>query len=348
MNAEKYHPSLRPLEEACRLAQSGWYCIPNPLVGRGGENSLLWKTGILLRHMALVFRCWKAISCRHILVREFSTLPLLFVFPLLWPLRNKLYFLIHHNLQWAIRSRIERFGMLTLARVGARWAIFETQDFPMFGKICVPSPRNLVLPHPVPEKFSKHWKKNGSPMIGVAGYYRPEKGVDELLRLLTKHFPDCEIVAGVPNPEAVNIPSVTVLDTTSDESYRRMLARCDVLVQNGARDSYFYRASGVIADAAACGTAVVVPDYPLLRQQVTVPVSIGEVFQGLGPKRSESAFGYSQKKRHEGEWQQMPEAVRCAVEKTRTGQYNFNAYCAARSAQALADCLDEFSRRQDG
>ena len=296
--------------------------------------------------MVLVFRCWKAASRRHILVREFSTLPLLFISPLLWPLRKKIYFLMHHNLQWAARSRIEDFGLTALNRMGLRWAIFETQDFPMFGsersgrgsaiagqrpegeaKFCIPSHRNLMLPHPVLKDFSNVRKKSAPPVIGVVGYYRPEKGMDELLRLLTEKLPDCDIIAGVPNPKAVKISSVKILNTASDESYRRMLAQCDVLVQNGARDSYFYRVSGPVADAAACGTAVVVPDFPLLRHQISSPVPVGEVFQCL---------------------EKLPEAVRTAVAKARTGEYDFRAYCDARSAQALADQLDAFSRRQNG
>lgn len=326
MKAEKYHQSLRPLEQACCFAQSDWFCIRNPLTGWTNEGSFFWKTGVLLRHVLLVFRCWRASCHRHILVREFSTLPLLLVFPLLWPLRGKLFFMIHHNLQWAVRSRVERFGMTALARMGARWAIFETQDFQGLEAWNIPSLQNLVLPHPVPEQATEE-KNNSRPMIGVAGYYRPEKGMDELLRLLIKHFSDCEVVAGVPNPEAVKLPGVRVVGTAADEDYRAMLARCDVLVQNGERDSYFYRASGPLADAAASGTAVVVPDFPLLRHQINSPVRIGEVFQCLD---------------------EMPAAVRKAVESVRSGSYDFKAYGKARSAQALANVLDEFSRNPHG
>lgn len=326
MNADKYHPSMMPLEEACLLAQSDWICVKNPLTGWSREGTLPWKTGVLLRHFTLVARCWRASGHRHILVREFSTLPLLAVFPLLWPLRKKIFFLIHHNLQWAMRSRAERFGLIMLARLGIRWAVFETQNLKGFEKFKIPSPRNLLLLHPVPAKTAGEKSKTRL-VIGVAGYYRPEKGMDELIRLLIEHFPDCNIVAGIPNPEALRISSVEVICTASDADYRRMLAKCDVIVQNGAKDSYFYRVSGPVADAAACGTAVAAPDFPFLRHQVSAPIPVGEVFQGLA---------------------QMPDAVRSAIAKARAGQYDFNAYCIARSAQALAGRLDEFSRRQNG
>jgi len=328
MNAEKYHSSLRPLEEACRLAGSGWVCLRNPLAGYGRSGTPAWRIGVMIRHAGLVWRCWNARKFRHILIREFSTVPLLAVFPLLYPLRRKLFFVINHNLQWAVRSRIERFALTQLARSGACWALFETQDMPGLTAFNIPSRRNLVLPHPVPGQNAAV-KNSMRPVLGVAGYYRPEKGTDGLIELLKDSFADCELLLGVSDPSELKaVPSgFRVVDTTTDEAYRQMLARCDVLVQNGARDSYFYRVSGPVADAAACGTAVVVPDFPLLRHQVASPVRIGGFFRNL---------------------EEMPEAVRAAIESVRSGQYDFAAYCIARSAKTLAAQLDEFSRRQDG
>jgi len=347
MKPDQYHPSLRPLEEACRLAESDWICLRNPLVGFGERRSLigklLWKGAVMLRHAALVFRCWAVCSHPHILIREFSTWPLLLVFPLLLPLRRKLFFVIHHNLQWAASSRIERAGFTALARLGARWVLFETQELAGLEALDIPSGQNLVLPHPVLESgvspiilaSPENTKIIGltppaRPVIGVAGYNRPEKGSGELLKLLAECFPDCELMLGTANPETISgLPGVVqIVDTASDEAYSRMLAQCDVLVQNSASNRYFYRVSGPVADAAACGTAVIAPDFPLLQHQITSPVPVGEVFQRL---------------------EKMPQAVQTAIESARAGKYDFAAYCAARSAQALAECLDRFSRRrQDG
>lgn len=313
MKAEDYHRSLRPLEEACRFAKSGWVCLPIPLTGG--------KRMILLRHCSLIFKIYK-IRRKRILVREFSTLPLLFVFPLLWPFRKKIHFLINHNLQWAARSSVEHFGLTLLAKMGARWALFETQHVQGLEKFNIPSDKNLILPHPAPKSPPLEGCPKGgegSPVVGVAGDYRPEKGMDELIGLLQKNFPRVGILLGVPNPEAVVHLDVEVVDTSTDEAYREMISRCDVLVSNQEKQSYFYRASGPIADAAACGTAVVAPDFPIIGKQVA---GIGEVFQGL---------------------ENMPEAVRRAVENTKAEKYNFSEYCAARSAQALANYLDGFS-----
>jgi glycosyltransferase involved in cell wall biosynthesis len=313
MKAEAYHQSLAPLEEACRLA--GWVCLTCPLTGG--------RLMILLRHSALVSKVWKWVgrdrrARRFILVREFSTLPLLLVFPLLWPLRKRIRFLINHNLQWAARSSAERFGLRMLARLGAQWALFETQDFPNLGKFGISSDRNLVLPHPaLKSPAAEGCPKGGagSPVVGVAGYYRPEKNMDELVRLLKDRLPEFGILLGIPNPEDAAHLDVETVSTASKEDYFKMIARCDVLVFNYSRDGYFYRASGPLADAAACGTAVVVPDFPIIGKQAD---GIGEVFQTLD---------------------ELPRAVECAVEKARAGQYDFDGYCRVRSVEALAGRL---------
>ncbi len=389
MKAEDYHRSMEPLKAACDRARSGWICLSNPLVGG--------KLAILGRHFLLIFKVYK-IRHRRILVREFSILPLLAIFPLLWPLRKKVWFVVHHNLQWAVRNPLQRFGLRCLALMGAQWALLETQDFPESvaidnfargkittigsgsclennmgaGSACfrglekfkIPSSRNLVFPHPVPDvgqtflsaqsataveppqtthnnlscggmrhqeqpttgqqfptKNQEPRTKNrgeAPPVIGVAGDYRPEKGTDELIRLLKEKLPEFEILLGVPNPEEVTHLDVETVCTATDAEYHQMLSRCDVLVLNGEKESYFYRASGPVADAAAAGTAVVAPDFPIIGKQVA---GIGEVFQPL---------------------EKMPEAVRRAVAAGSSGAYDFKAYCHARSEEALADCLDEF------
>lgn len=328
MKAEDYHRSMKPLEEACRLAESGWVCLPLPLTGG--------KLMILLRHVLLVFKIFR-ISHRRILVREFSTLPLLLVFPLLWPLRKRMWFLIHHNLQWAVRDPLERFGLTMLAKMGARWVLLETQDFQCLEKYNIPSDQNLVLPHPVScKRPAGRASLSERAVVGVAGYYRPEKGMDDLIELLKKingcrdsRLPEFGILLGVPNPAAASHLKVETVCTATPAEYQDMLARCDVLVLNGERESYFYRASGPIADAATCGTAVVAPDFPIIGKQVA---GIGEVFQGL----ETGSAGFS-----------LPAALLRSLEAVKAGRYDFEAYCEARTANALASYLNRSNERSE-
>ena len=377
MKAEDFHQAMRPVNEACLLAKSGWICLSNPLVGWGEEGMIRWKIGILLRHIALVFRCFKKASFPHILIREFSSVPLLLVFPFLLPLRKKLFFMVHQNIQWAAQRKSEKIALLLLSKLGARWAILETQEFSGFEKFNIPSEKNLVLPHPCDAMRLKSGRASLSQglsklrseraVIGVAGYYRAEKGMDELVCLLRKTFPEFGILLGVPNPEAVKHLDVETIDTSTDEAYREMISRCDVLVFNHRPEGYFYRASGPVADAAACGTAVVTPDFPILGKQVA---GIGETFHPLtaptkAPKRARRSRSTYENLRQLGGRRppggddldfcranqpletgsaglSLPAAVRRAIEKARNVEYDFETYCAARSARAIAKQLDEF------
>lgn len=309
MKAKDYHKSLKAIEAASQSAQ--WGYLSCSLTGGKGM--------ILIRHFLLVFKCYRHCSF-PILIREFSTWPLLLFFPLLWPLRNRLVFLIHHNLQWAVRNRIERHGFLSLKKLGIRWALFETQSLKGAESLHLPSDRNLVLPHPVPKRTG--WgggARSVRPVVGVIGYYRSEKQMDLLVHELKKNCPEFSVLLGIPNPEDVRSAEVDVVCTRSDEQYFGVISRCDVIVFNGERRRYFYRASGPIADAASCKTAVVAPNFPVIKRQVD---GIGEIFQSFDD---------------------LPDAVRRAVWRVRSGQYNFEAYCAARSPRAIAEKLRQFS-----
>jgi hypothetical protein len=53
------------------------------------------------------------------------------------------------------------------------------------------------------------------------------------------------------------------------------------VVLNYRRDRYYYRASGVAADALNHRTVVVSPDFPVLRSQLTYPVQVGCLYRNL-------------------------------------------------------------------
>lgn len=217
----------------------------------------------------------------------------------------------------------------------------EHGSFPDIGKMG----RQECLPHIFPNLGNwalRHfeWKGRASlserAVVGVAGYYRPEKGMDDLIELLKKingcrdsRLPEFGILLGVPNPAAASHLKVETVCTATPAEYQDMLARCDVLVLNGERESYFYRASGPIADAATCGTAVVAPDFPIIGKQVA---GIGEVFQGL----ETGSAGFS-----------LPAALLRSLEAVKAGRYDFEAYCEARTANALASYLNRSNERSE-
>ncbi len=113
------------------------------------------------------------------------------------------------------------------------------------------------------------------------------------------------------------------MDTSSFEQYLQAIAACDVIVLNHPANGYEYRASGLIADAAAAQVPVVVRNLPLLRHQVLHPEAIGECFE----KGAE-----------------IPECIGRVSDRLARKEYDFETYNKARSAEALAQQLDELCK----
>jgi hypothetical protein len=73
-----------------------------------------------------------------------------------------------------------------------------------------------------------------------------------------------------------------LIDTGDAAGYAAALDRCDVVILNYRQDRYYYRVSGVAADAIARRAIVVCPDFPLMRNQLTQPLPVGTLFGSLG------------------------------------------------------------------
>lgn len=351
-----FHGALRPLEEACRMARADIQLVDTLLNAPGFGGPVLRKAAVFLQHLRFVFRVWCLKRGQYLLVREFSNVPLALLFPLVCPWRKRLLFIVNHNLQWAVNRWTERAAFRCLGKMQCRCVFFEQVPEARLRELGISPQFSEALLHPCGAcgvspitcgvspiiSSSKNdeiigltpaARNNRTPAVtpaapaarvGVVGEYRPEKKTDETLSHLLK-LSDIEVVVGVPNPERFKACSrfagsdrIRVVDTSSTEVYFRTLAGCDVLVLSCPAEAYRFRASGLIADAAACGTAVVAPDFPTLGKQAA---GIGEVFQCL---------------------EEMPSAVERAVETMRSGGYGFASYCAARSAERIASMLDEF------
>jgi hypothetical protein len=326
-----FHAALRPLEAAASLTRRGMTCVPNPLSTEGG---LGWAEGarlaavrhkilLLRRHFALARTC-RRLGERPILVREFSTIPLLLAAPLFLPLRPRVRFLVNHNLQWAVRGGAERGAWRALQRLGFRMLFFETTGLGLPRGYGLDRPGHGVIPFPVPARPSgirATCAPGTLPRIGIAGHRRPEKDMAALMaRLAAAGRGRWRVVVGSPDPEPTGEAGMEWIDTSSPEAYRTFLRGCDVIVLAPRADAYQYRPSGVLADAVSEGTPVVAPDFPLFRRQLTWPCAVGEVV---------------------GRPEDLPASIECALARSAADEYDFAAYRDARGPEALARTLDE-------
>lgn len=322
-----YHGVLAPLEEACILSRSDILCISDLMQTGSLIDVLHRKLGIVLRHFRLVWTIFTNRRRKLIVVRDFSNLPLVAVFPAIRWMRGKLLFVVNHNLQWTLSSRIERLAFLRLGRWGCRFIFFEEVPADLLAKYDIDSLQCYALPLPTSETPFKRDRSGGVTTVGIVGQFRAEKGVDDLLDALCPVSSKYCVVLGLPNIGEFRRFSrhadgdwFKLVDTASVERYRKTIMECDVLLLNHPVGGYEYRASGLIADAATAQVPVVVCNLPMLHHQVSQPACIGECFEMLS---------------------EIPECIDRVSERLVRNEYDFEVYNNARSAQALARRLDQ-------
>lgn len=337
----RYHQALEALQQAAARTRAGVVCLPVPLApaeglgwaDRFGLAAARHKALVLAQHLRLVRRALPHLRAGHpVLVREFSTIPLLMVAPALVRWRSRLLFVVNHNLQWALNQRPEAWAFRRLERLGFRFVFFETLAAPALHAWGFDINRHAVLRFPAIESTNtaRSASQSNRRFIGFVGHFRAEKGMIEALDVLFRHPPVRDRLAvGVPNPQAFLrargagrefIQSLQLFNTASDADFRAFLAQCAVVVLNYSVRDYAWRPSGLLADCAAAGTPVVIPDLPVQREQLRWPTPIGEVFQDLDA---------------------LPDTVSRALAKGSSGGYDFAAYRSARGIKATAMALDE-------
>jgi glycosyltransferase involved in cell wall biosynthesis len=295
-----------------------------------------WKAlRLLLHHSMLVVLGIRYRDHDLILVQSFNTLYLAAFAPLLWPFRHKMLLTMHHNLQFAHRRRHEKLILKGLFAAGFRFAVQEARDGVAELGIHASDRQILVLRPPVHDTRPVSIRDcSGRATVGIIGELRSEKRTHDLIALLVEARRQgrlaAELVLGCSDPRQLASWSgagIKLVDTAAYEDYLAALASCDVIALNYEASSYYYRHSGVISDAAGVGTAVVCPDYPTLRRQVSEPVPVGYVFRTP---------------------EELVPAIRRALELRAGSPENFQRWTWARSPQEFSRRLDEFVRSAQG
>jgi glycosyltransferase involved in cell wall biosynthesis len=329
-----YHGALNPLAEACRKTGSVFVndlmCAPH---GGSFIAALRRRAVIASRHAR--FADGVQSDGPMVLVRDFSNIPLAMVFSKLATVRDRLFFIVNHNLQWALRGSIaERVAFKQLGRMGCRFVFFELVPKEALRSLGMDPLQGLILPHPVSDSPQVRVRSGGLRRVGVVGEYRPEKGVDELLQHLLGLPNSPAICVGTPDVEGFRRrspfgkhPGIELRSTATTEEYFSAIADCDAVVLNHPERAYQYRASGLIADAAATRVPVIVRRQPVLEVQTTFPVSVGECFDSLDD---------------------LTKVFESVDRKLCAGAYRFEEYKQSRSGAALATRLMNFPRGSHG
>ncbi len=250
------------------------------------------------RHLVMGLQALKLKEIDSIYVMEVYNQHLLLLLPLLKLTGKKVFLGLHGNQTLAQENFIKSLGFQFLKRYLAvspqtKAVLLELDDALINPNFQLPSHSKVVIPHPmISEVTPRLQKKERLPKdsrikVGIVGIIRADKPIGKLLTKLidyaSKHN-NCEIVLGTPqkqkNQEMDNL-NISILDTTQDRDYFNALKSIDILVTYFDKDRYYYRASGVISDAASCGCYIIAPDYPLIKHQITWPVTIGSTFSSI-------------------------------------------------------------------
>lgn len=286
------HKGLMLIRHACNRVGLKMIRIPmqSPFAARGPLSTRLGKfLGKLLGHVGVVGQVYRNAG-RTVVIREFLTVPLFAVAPLLWPKRKSIWLFCQHNIGLSVQSGVHRSLMRLLYAAGFKFLVYDTPE--AFEPIAPPRPGQIVVvPFPVPEI---PWpagavRRTDQVTIGFVGAVRPEKSPEWAIRRIAdliaagKLPPNVRLLVGNSQPDFLAQWShvAETVNTRSYGDFLTTLASCHIIVLPYDERVYQYRTSGVFSEAAALGCLVVAPDIPGAREQINLPQPIGTCYAGI-------------------------------------------------------------------
>ncbi len=248
-----------------------------------------------------------------VFVREFWTIPLLVTAPLIWPVARSVLFNVNHNLTGASES--VPCAIRLLARLGFQFVLFDgassvahfpaqlrpSLHTPLFPSVAPPKPR---LRHAMPFRVG---------LVGSIASIGAENEHFSRQLIQIANDDDIQLYYGARDdlPEPLRrIDGVRIVDTRSRENFRAYLELLDIAIFFASAESYYYRHSGTVMDAVSSGVIPVVPGFPVLRSQVSMPCPVGVHYDALD---------------------ELPYAVRNAVAELKTLSTNRTVWHGARA-----------------
>lgn len=224
-----------------------------------------------------------------IFIREFFT-PFVFLFsPILFPIRNKLIFVVNHNFQAAENSPLHAVFLFILNRFNFKFLYFEIHPS-LVSKSFLLSKLNrandLVIPFPIFNRFSDKKSFNNNKSIGIVGFFRDEKNdklyLDAIINFSCRY--NIDVILASPSDWLNNYyPNLNYqfILTESAVDYYNSFNHFSCVFVGYSSSSYFLRTSGIISDAISTGCPVLSPSFPIFHSQVHSPIQCGFCFNDV-------------------------------------------------------------------
>lgn len=123
--------------------------------------------------------------------------------------------------------------------------------------------------------------------IGIVGMIRPDKPIMPIIKILENYSSNIAAIdtyIGTPFwqvPDELKKRSIKIIDTTTNEQYNSFIQSLDIVINYYDKEHFYYRSSGVLNDAVSGGCFVIVPNYPLFKEQISNPVKVGETYENV-------------------------------------------------------------------
>ncbi len=204
--------------------------------------------------------------------------------------RKPTFFIIHGIQQTYQISTFRKLGFKMLLFLEKRfkfWPVHLEASDENFTDILRFKKSGIVMSIPFPQEMQTNFKKRDistSIKIGIVGILRPDKPIMPIVNVLLGYKNDTiptEVFVGTPLwvlPEEMKKLPINYVDTARGDQYSAFIQTLDMVITYYDKAGFYYRSSGVINDAVGGGCFVVVPDYPVLKIQITNPVKVGETY----------------------------------------------------------------------
>lgn len=204
---------------------------------------------------------------------------------------RNVYLIVHHNIQQASQHKLMRWLMKLYYKLGYNFIVHETllplKDIGFCDKELS---RYCALLHPINPVISQPNQNSSIDMllssddrikIGVVGNIRKGKSFHQTVKILSalKEELNFSLIIGTNDVSQFSYEDAIIIDTSTYDNYILTLLLCDIIVLNYEESEYFFRCSGVAADAIGAKCYIVCSDFPLMSYQISYPKQIGTTYK---------------------------------------------------------------------
>jgi glycosyltransferase involved in cell wall biosynthesis len=254
-----------------------------------------WVISEQMKHFGMALNVWRDNDAELFLMSEHKADYSLLLYLTFFLKRKPVFFFVHDMQQTATLTTRCRLA-LNLCRLWVRCGEFYPIFISLDDSILDPDSRfspekELTIPHPhhlaeCPPPPRKPRVPGARFRVGIIGGIRKEKPIKRLLDILQEAQKKLgfDLVVGTSfssKPDWLDELGLEIADTSTEAQYSECLSSLDIFVVDFLKSEYYFRPSGAVVDAGMNGCYVICPDFPVFREQISQPVSIGATFQNL-------------------------------------------------------------------